>query len=1410
MSAPPPSNPPTTHRKAVSHGRGWFEGTMGVISGIGAPRPMTPSEGNRPRTNSWSAPNSPARSGVFPSIHRLPSQDSLDRSIHNESGHGKSVAQIIKDLKKANADLTDQMAAMEVKHMNELEAATRPNVEKQKKVEDAFLTLKKQMAQLEASKIAVDSKVKEKDSQLLKAREEASFHRHETSNLKSQLHQLQNELDDSEGRFDDIEQIMAENEDMKMELEELRFKLSAADTGKPDTKVIDEASSSYADVRGSDYFQQWQDTQGELESHRSTLTATKQDLESLQLERDSWHQEQNQRVIELETELHTKSEKWSMREQEMQSQIQSMEFDAVEDMQNQILERDDIIVSLNDQLADLSAALAQAKEQSVDEEQYRRDEAEDLRILHDAQEEEIVKLRKKLEDAQKELAFRDEEINEQQTTLEKTNTDKNEEIERLQKELKHSQEQLHEKSLPPLPPKEEDDSQLILELEDDLDSARAKIASLEDEIELLKVEMGVENIDLLEREIDDLKLTLEEERQKSAVATAQKAVLQEDIARLQQGLSADATLSEEEKKADTEENQKLLQEAKMEITNLKSTIESMKSSESYKGEKHKRQVREAQLALVALDEEKDELIKKHGELLMAVDREKEKLEKDSFKKIAAIEDELIIAQSLAAKCKEVEAEKDALGKRVVHLEEQITRSATRPIGTTLADEQAQSQLESISEENQELKEKLKDRDTTISALVRSSMGVEEKMANLENDLVEARSSRDDDLITADGEIGELRIEVEAMRLNEQRLRNDLKAMERDLNFAEADATRWQLALQVDETSGADQRFQLAALQRNVAELRDKLHERDDTIEALVAESQTAENESKELRSKVISLTKDLENTRVNNTYSDPELRDEIQRLQTENDMFAGQIVEQDEEIQHLVRELRLRDQSVVELERDVQEMAERGGGGQSREEDAREIQALQGQLAEIQSDLRLRNQQLLQYRQELESIQQQGAFGGDPAMAGDISDLQAMNDDFRIELRELRTELWEAKQAAAASEDLKLELAQAKYAFDEYKRKNGSGNGTIIDLRKELESSKKEVEKMKQLKEMQEASKNYRTANESTLSESFERKSKEKDATIAKLRSELESYGTKSGDMSKGPSRMTELRSENKALQEQFKVELHAKNTQIYALEQTLHAQEQVVQNLRREMNQLQNGLQLNIKGRQGDLDEMQEEIIVMESKAKRQEREISGLRVRLEEAQLDHRAEVSQLRDLLRRKEQEAPIARTVMDLKNEDRLLEVHEHLANLKSHNTKLQEQNLKLNGRLERATIEIQSFASQRGHAVELEQDNRHLRNQLTDMERVLRSYSQRSPTVTTIPLSRVSTAPSQVSSPLPSPSPSPVTVQSSASSATSSLKSKKSNKPFGGLFKKKKSKDKTGETKAMPITPENEDDLHSSF
>ena len=222
MGPPPLGANANGHRKSSSLNRSWFEGTMEVISGM-APRPVTPSQPpNRPA----SAPNSPARGlgGIFggggrnspkpqfppqidrtssgglalPSfpINRLPSQDSLDRSIHNESGHGKSTAQIVKELKHHNSSLTAKMASMEKKFMNELAQVEAASSSKRHELEQLSTKQKTKLMQYEQYKAAAESKMKEQDTELSKVKEESAFQRHSISDLKNQLYELEQELDE--------------------------------------------------------------------------------------------------------------------------------------------------------------------------------------------------------------------------------------------------------------------------------------------------------------------------------------------------------------------------------------------------------------------------------------------------------------------------------------------------------------------------------------------------------------------------------------------------------------------------------------------------------------------------------------------------------------------------------------------------------------------------------------------------------------------------------------------------------------------------------------------------------------------------------------------------------------------------------------------------------------------------------------------------------------------------------------------------------------------------------------------------------------------------------------------------------------------------------------------------------------
>merc|ERR1712224_901161 len=157
----------------------------------------------------------------------------------------------------------------------------------------------------------------------------------------------------------------------------------------------------------------------------------------------------------------------------------------------------------------------------------------------------------------------------------------------------------------------------------------------------------------------------------------------------------------------------------------------------------------------------------------------------------------------------------------------------------------------------------------------------------------------------------------------------------------------------------------------------------------------------------------------------------------------------------------------------------------------------------------------------------------------------------------------------------------------------------------------------------------------------------------------------------------------------------------------------------RSEMDQLQSGMEHATKSRREELEEMQQEVIQVEAKAMKQEREIVALKMQLEERKLEHKADVVKLKDALAKAmEQDSPLKKTISDLQHNDRVLEVRERLEQLKARNTALQEENLNLGGRLERAVIQISASEVEKQQAEEIEEENAKLRQQLKEYEQLL--------------------------------------------------------------------------------------------
>ena len=560
MGPPPnqqPRQPPpggNGHRKSSSLNRGWFEGTMEVISGM-APRPVTPSQNQNLR--SASAPNSPARGlgmGLFGGggrssphhhfpphidrtnsggsagggsfalpnfpINRLPSQDSLDRSIHNESGHGKSTAQIVRDLKHSNSALSAKMASLEKRHMNELAQVQAASSSKRQELEQVLAKQKMKLMQYEQYKAAAESKMKQQDAELSKVKEESAFQRHSISDLKNQLYQLQQELDErdeeDESRLDnndddvdgpddhdlrrphsddghnlplhpgysrgesglviaptissmstdDLQQMALDNEELVKEIQELQDQLmeyqgydkklrdlqrhldaaqknsNGSDVGIPPrpttpthphlknqpererpplvpSKSRDQDESMSATPTDL-YRKQLQDAKEELEAQTLKLYQHESSVRDLEAEKESLEEAHSRRVRELEDRFVVLEKESKERELILRKELSSLsqqEIDQIEtrlreEQQEQGVELEEQLEQYAEKLAEVAATLAESRQQAKNQEQYRKDEAEDLRMIQDAHEAEIVRLEKELDEATKELELRDEELEE--------------------------------------------------------------------------------------------------------------------------------------------------------------------------------------------------------------------------------------------------------------------------------------------------------------------------------------------------------------------------------------------------------------------------------------------------------------------------------------------------------------------------------------------------------------------------------------------------------------------------------------------------------------------------------------------------------------------------------------------------------------------------------------------------------------------------------------------------------------------------------------------------------------------------------------------------------------------------------------------------------------------------------------
>jgi chromosome segregation ATPase len=175
----------------------------------------------------------------LPRIERVPSQDALDRAIHNDSGHGKSTVQIIKELKASNAKLCEKTADMEADFMNQVNEMTSKFNLKEEALQKTLAAKEQQIATMESRITSTETRIRERDSQVAKLKEETTFQRHTIADLKNQLYQLQHEIEEAEyDKVDGVDKWSTERTEMERELDALRSQVKSLTEENDGQKVM--------------------------------------------------------------------------------------------------------------------------------------------------------------------------------------------------------------------------------------------------------------------------------------------------------------------------------------------------------------------------------------------------------------------------------------------------------------------------------------------------------------------------------------------------------------------------------------------------------------------------------------------------------------------------------------------------------------------------------------------------------------------------------------------------------------------------------------------------------------------------------------------------------------------------------------------------------------------------------------------------------------------------------------------------------------------------------------------------------------------------------------------------------------------------------------------------------------------
>jgi len=1051
-------------------GSSWLENKMKNI------RTPTRSQSPSRQTSSRSSSPAPTLPPAAP-LTRMPSSDALDRSTHNavakDDGSELTKNEIIAKLKKANAVLTDRTADMEATFMNQCNvlASAITDQTQDLNVKDV------EIANMNAKIATMEDQLIQKDSMISKVEEEKVFQKQTIIDLKNQLFQLQNDVEDV--RFDKSEELasqekksakageriatleadkmslqikadeaLKERDECKTELIKVQEELEVSIEIKslPQNTMADSPQRSLGeDSVTSAVRQNWKQLEGaqeKLQTSNTMLHETQSSLATLEHK----HKATLKYVLELESQIHTVKSSRDKEVEQLKSKLDTKEssrqeiIDKFQTSVAKLQESKSALDSLEHKYQEALKQVEDLKMQVHGEKSTCDQQILELKSMLKSRDDSIYNLHGRLETFNEDLTKAEGEIDHLNSQID------NDEVRTLQADLSQTSDLLDKEKDLTVSLKDKykilseiveklqketselrggsveqilaDKDEYITSLEQKVDVFRASVAETKKSSEMI-MSLKMKRIHELEDKVKEkaqqsnnsefaqmlktqVKLLKDEKAELKTQFEEQLAIMESQIGtlrtRIEDELLKNAAMEESHYKEIEELNAVLEEEANEARQDLDSVGENWKTEKENLTEKIA--ILEAELSSLATMNRKLKEAYKEVEMIK---------NSDHLSEIADLRENLRRAKEVSGGADHTKPEKQSAAKRAYFF------SIEKKHKKELVDLDTKRRKEVDA-----LQSKLSDRDTTITATIKSSVSQEQEIMSLksfikslEDKSPSRRTSRS--LHANDSKMSELRNTI-----------SDLQATKSTMSIQIA-----RLKMESSGTKSGGYNSPGGDLYNQLNDYKVKLHERDGAIATLVKSSITQEQHISALREEVAEArNRQKGHSSTFHNGGGPSWQ-EHSRLQQESEMFAGQIIELDEEIedlrQHLAEQKPNTNQGsnlsyvVEELENQVQDQK------QKILKESNKFECLRTELGE-ERELRM------ELEDDVKSLKSKLKKNSKLSRVEDeLEEVEEANGKLQHEVREVRRKMRTAQLEAEKVPDLESEITSMRDSLNKMK-----------------------------------------------------------------------------------------------------------------------------------------------------------------------------------------------------------------------------------------------------------------------------------------------------------------------------------------------------------------------------------------